>query len=61
MRLPQIGLERMGDIGLVRPDRIAQAYQCAAATVNVKRSVRLKVGTLIGNDARDFFGVHGTS
>ena len=61
MRLTQIGLERMGDIGLVCPHRIAQAHQCAAASIDIKRSVRLKVGALIADDARNFLGVHGPS
>ena len=61
MRLTQIGLERTGDIALVRTNRIAQAHQCATASVDIKRGMRLKIGALIGNDARDFLGVHGPS
>ena len=61
MRLAQIGLERMGDIVLVRPNRIAQAHERAAASIDIKRGVRLKIGTLAANDARDFLGVHGPS
>ena len=61
MRLSQIGLERMGNIALVRTNRIAQAHQCAAASIDIKRSVRLKVGALIADDARNFLGVHGPS
>ena len=61
VRLAQIGLERMGDIVLVRPNRIAQVYERAAASIDIKRGVRLKIGTLTANDARDFLGVHGPS
>lgn len=51
----------MGDIALVRTNRIAQAHQRTAASIDIKRSMRLKVSALIGNDARDFLGVHGPS
>ena len=61
MRLSQIGLERMGDIALVRTNRIAQAHQCATSNIDIKRGMRLKIGALIGNDARDLLGVHGPS
>ena len=60
MRLSQIGLERMDDIGLVRTNRITQAHERTAASVDIKRGVRLKVGALIADDARNFLGVHGT-
>ena len=61
MRLAQIGLERMGDIVLVCPNRIAQAHERAAASIDIKRGMRLKIGALAANDARDFLGVHGPS
>ena len=51
----------MGDIVLVCPNRIAQAHERAAASIDIKRGVRLKIGTLAANDARDFLGVHGPS
>ena len=61
MRLSQIGLERMGNIGLVCSHRLAQAHEGATSSIDIKRGVRLKIGALIGNDARDFLGVHGPS
>ena len=61
VRLAQIGLERMGNIGLVRLYRITQAHERATASIDIKRGMRLKIGALIGNDARDFLGVHGPS
>ena len=51
----------MGNIGFVRPHCVAQAHERATASVDIKRGVRLKIGALIGNDARDFLGVHGPS
>ena len=51
----------MGDIGLVCPHRLAQAHEGAAASIDIKRSVRLKVGALIADDARNFLGIHGPS
>ena len=61
MRLAQIGLERMGNIGLVRPHRIAQVHERAAAGIDIKRGMRLKVDALVADDARNFLGVHGPS
>ena len=51
----------MGNIGLVRLYRITQAHERATASIDIKRGMRLKIGALIGNDARDFLGVHGPS
>ena len=51
----------MGDIVLVRPNRIAQVHERAAASIDIKRGMRLKIGALAANDARDFLGVHGPS
>ena len=42
----------MGNIGFVRPHCVAQAHERATASVDIKRGVRLKIGALIGNDAR---------
>ena len=61
MRLSQIGLERVGNIGLVRPYRLAQAHERAASSIDIKRGVRLKVSALIADDVRNFLGVHGPS
>ena len=61
MRLTQIGLERMGNIGLVRPYRIAQAHEGATSSIDIKRGVRLKIGALLADNARDFLGIHGPS
>ncbi len=57
MGLSQIGLERMGNIGLVGPYRIAQTHERATSNIDIKRGVRLKVGALLADDARDFLGV----
>ena len=51
----------MGDIALVRTNRIAQAHQCTAASIDIKRGMRLKVSALIADDARNFLGVHEPS
>ena len=51
----------MGDIGLVCPHRLAQAHEGAAASIDIKRGMRLKVSALIADDARNFLGVHGPS
>ena len=61
MRLTQIGLERMGDIGLVCPHRLAQAHEDATSSIDIKRGVRLKIGALLADNARDFLGIHGPS
>ena len=61
MRFSQIGLERMGNIGLVGPHRITQAHERTTSSIDIKRGVRLKVGALIADDARNFLGVHGPS
>ena len=51
----------MGDIALVGPYRITQAHERATASVDIKRGVRLKVGALIADDARNLLGVHEPS
>ena len=61
MRLSQIGLERMGNIGLVGPHRIAQTHERTTSSIDIKRGVRLKVDALVSDDARNFLGVHGPS